>query len=117
MRLSAAKWAELVAAWEASGRSARSFAEERGVAEATLRWWKSELARRAQHEPPRRSPRPRPPRAPSLAMARVVRERDLPPPTLTDTVVVVVGQARIVVQRGFDAALLRAVVHALGSAT
>lgn len=117
MRLSAGKWAELVEAWESSGQPARVFADERGVAEASLRWWKSELARRARSEPARRSPGPRPRVAQAIAMARVVREGEVRSADASETVVVVIGQARVVVQRDFDPALLRAVVHALGGAT
>jgi len=117
MRLSAAKWADLVAAWESSGRSARAFADERGVAESSLRWWKSELARRARHEPPRRSPGPRLPAERTVALARVLRDGESPPIAVSDSVVVVVGSARIVVQRDFDPTHLRAVVRALGGAT
>lgn len=117
-RLSAAKWADLVAAWESSGSSARAFADQRGVAEASLRWWKSELARRARHEPARRSPGPRPRTEPSIALARVVRDGEAPPaPTSSDSLVVMVGPARIVVQRDFDATFLGAVVRAIGGAT
>lgn len=116
MRLSAAKWAELIAALESSGQTVRAFAEERGVAEASLRWWKSELARRARNEPARRSPGPGPRGEQTISLARVVREDETSAPR-KDAVAVVIGRARIVVQRDFDPALLRAVVHALGDAT
>jgi hypothetical protein len=115
MRMSAAKWSELVSAWEASGQSARLFAEEQGVSEASLRWWKGELARRSRNEPPRRSPGPGRNRA-DVALAKVVREgekvRSLEP--VTAPVVIAVGPARILVEHDFDAQLLRAIVHALG---
>src|SRR4051812_20134039 len=117
MRMSAGRWAELVDAWAASGRSARVFAEEHGVTEGSLRWWKAERARRARSEPARRSPGPG--RKPSrvVALARVVREGEAPAASTSDPanppVVVIVGSARILVQHDFDAQLLRAVVHAL----
>jgi len=127
MRLSAGKWADIVAAWDSSGSSARAFAEQRGIAEASLRWWKSELARRARNEPARRSPGPRPRGTElvasarggteSVALARVVREGETPPDERSEPLVVIVGRARVLVQRNFDPALLRAVVDALGSAT
>lgn len=114
MRISAVRWAEYVAQWEASGGSARAFAQGHGIAEASLRWWKSELARRSRNEPARRSPGPTPKREPRVAMARVVRDGEQPPAEQVPTeVTVAVGTARIVVQRGFDAELLRAVVDAL----
>jgi len=116
MRLSAAKWAELVAAWESSGSSARAFADERGISESSLRWWKTELARRARQEPARRSPGPRERGARPVALARVVRPGESAPAAPSE-LVVVVGAARIAVQQGFDAAHLRAVVRALREAT
>ena len=116
-RLSAAKWAELVVAWESSGSSARAFADERGISESSLRWWKTELARRARQEPARRSPGPRERGTPPVALARVVRDGEArPSPTSSDSLVVLVGPARIVVHREFNAALLREVVRALGGA-
>ncbi len=115
LRISAGEWAGLVAAWEKSGRSAASFAAEQGVAESSLRWWKTELARRARKEPARRSPGPR--RARSVALARVVREGETATSERTgQTVSVVVGGARILVEPGFDEQLLRKVVQALGGA-
>lgn len=112
-RLSAAKWAELIAAWESSGSPARAFAEERGIAESSLRWWKFELARRARQEPACRSPGPCERGTSTVALAQVVRTS----PSAPSEIVVVVGAARIDVQRDFDAAHLRAVVHALREAT
>jgi hypothetical protein len=52
-RLSAGQWAELVSIWEAGGESARAFADQDGISEASLRWWKGELARRSRREPAR----------------------------------------------------------------
>jgi hypothetical protein len=117
MRMSAARWAELVSAWEASGQSSRAFADKHGVSEGSLRWWKSELARRARREAPRRSPGPGRNRRGIVALARVVREGE-ETPGLTESaappVVIAVGTARILVRENFDARLLRAIVHALG---
>ena len=115
LRISAADWAELVATWVKSGRPAASFAADHGIAEGSLRWWKTELARRARKEAPRRSPGPR--RAPAIALARVVREGevvDRPPERATGAVSVVVSGARVLVEAGFDGKLLREVVEALG---
>lgn len=119
MRISAGRWAEYVAQWETSGGSARAFAQGHGIAEASLRWWKSELARRSRNEPARRSPGPTPRGESRVTMARVVRDGEQapveqPPAEQVPTeVTVAVGTARIVVQRGFDAELLREVVDAL----
>src|SRR5215831_2083098 len=116
MRLSAAKWSELVSAWDASGHGARAFAEAHGVSEASLRWWKGELARRALQEPARRSPGPGRKRGGNVALARVVRRTEGSSPSIEPEPVrlmVAVGDARIVVSPDFDAPLLRAVVRAL----
>jgi hypothetical protein len=115
--MSAGKWAELVTAWEASGQPARAFAGQQAVSEASLRWWKGELARRARREPPRRSPGPGRNRDQAVALARVVREGEkvpLAPEPSTPAVVIAMGPARILVEHGFDSRLLRAIVHALG---
>jgi hypothetical protein len=115
MRTSAAKWSELVSAWEASGQSAGVFAEQHGMSEGSLRWWKGELARRNRREPPRRSPGPGRNRV-DVPLARVVREGEQASsstePTVTP-VVIAIGAARILVGHDFDARLLRAIVHAL----
>jgi transposase-like protein len=125
-RLSAEEWAELVREWEKSAQSARMFADAHGVAEASLRWWKTEFSRRSKKPaaPPSTSPSAtrrtsRGPRA--VKLARVVRDGEPVPDeeasTRTAGICIVVGYARIVVERGFDAALLRAVIHALGMPT
>lgn len=116
MRMSASKWSELVSAWEVSGQSARSFADAQGVSEASLRWWKGELARRNRREPARRSPGPGRNGA-HVALAKVVREGEKAPSSpepISPPVVIAVGPARILVAHDFDARLLRAIVHALG---
>lgn len=113
-RMSAAKWGELVAAWESSGLSAEAFASEHGIAETTLRWWKTELARRARREVRRRPPRREPPPSGGVSLARVVRERE--GAASMGRVAVVVGAARILVEKGFDRQLLGEVVRALEEA-
>ncbi len=113
--MSAANWAELVSGWEASGESARAFADQRGVSEASLRWWKGELVRRNRREPARRSPGPGRSRE-GVALAKVVREGEAAPCSIepvTAPMVIAIGPARILVEPDFDARLLRAVVHAL----
>lgn len=115
MRINAARWAELVAGWEASGRTASSFAAEQGIAEASLRWWKTELSRRARKQRARRSPGPGRHGGP-VAVARVLREGEAPPTAAertTGSIELVLGGARVVVSPGFDAPLLREVVRAL----
>jgi hypothetical protein len=115
-RKSAAQWGELVSAWEASGIGAEAFASDHGVVGSTLRWWKTELARRARNEPPRRPPKrlPTTTAASGVALARVVRPGDgSAPAEPSGGVAVLAGGARIVVARGFDGRLLREVVRAL----
>ena len=110
----AAKWAERVRGWRASGTSAASFAAGQGFAASTLRWWDSKLTQSAK---------------PRVAMARVVRRAAGAPPEAAagaatsrvappsaPTLTVEVDGVRIVVRRGFDAELLRQLVRAIGGA-
>jgi hypothetical protein len=98
-----AKWSERVKEWRASRRTAEEFAEGRGFEGSTLRYWASRLKTGGTVNV-----------APSLA--RVVRRRHVVRPELArnEGLDVVVGTARIVVRRGFDAELLRAIAVALG---
>lgn len=117
-RKSAAQWGELVSAWEASGLTADVFASEHGVAASSLRWWKTEAARRARKEPRRRSPK-RPSSTPGsrVALARVVRPgAGSAPSAARGGVAVLAGGTRIVVEHGFDGRLLREIVRALEEA-
>jgi len=81
--------ARVVEAWRASGESAFRFARTHGVALNSLKRWASALPDEQ----------------------RFLRLEVAPPPTTT--VAVHVGAARVVVEKGFDRALLRAVVEAL----
>ena len=112
-RLSAEKWAGFVRQWEVSGQSARAFAAAHGLADASLRWWKTELARRSKT-----TAAPTPMRQTRPVLARVVREGEPSPmPEVARGVVaLVIGSVRIEIERGFDPTLLRAVVQALGGA-
>jgi len=108
-----AKWAGRVGAWQASGTSASSFAEGKGFAGSTLRWWEGKL-RRASKGPSH------------VAMARVVRTSPREPASQrasrgrasagapSATVAIEVDGVQIAVRLGFDAELLRQVVKALG---
>ncbi|MGH7435709.1 MAG: IS66 family insertion sequence element accessory protein TnpA [Polyangiaceae bacterium] len=99
VKTTAAEWTERVRAWRESGRSSAEFAEGKGYSEKLLRWWSSELARRARQKP-------------RVQLARVVRT----PPTASVPLTVTIGAARIEVRVGFDRALLRDVIDALGGA-
>jgi hypothetical protein len=85
-----------VQAWRASGQTAPAFAEGKGFSASLLRWWGSELSRRSGRDRP-------------VRLARVVR-----PPRERAALTVAVGPARIEVGPGFDHALLREVLEALG---
>jgi len=108
MRTLAAKWEERIRAWRESGLSAEDFAKSAGCRTKTMQWWASELDRRA------RATKNAPPAVPMVSVQVVTRpatrEHD------GDAISVIVGQARIAVRRGFDPALLREVVIALGGA-
>jgi hypothetical protein len=82
--------ARVVREWRASGDSAFRFARSNGVALNSLKRWASAVPEEQ----------------------RFVR-LEVAPPAITTTVAVHVGSARVVVERGFDPALLRAVVEAL----
>jgi transposase-like protein len=88
--------AELVRAWRASGQSAAAFCRSRGVTESSLYRWVAEARGEAKGMTP-------------LSFVRVAVKAAKSP-----HVVVEVGGAKIGVSGGFDPALLRAVVKALG---
>ena len=106
-----AKWSERVREWRASGKTAEEFSTGLNFEASTLRYWSSRLksVAIATDAPP---------------IARVVRRRRggvapiVPTPTVAPQreLEVVIGGARIVLRRGFDAELLREVAAALGSA-
>jgi hypothetical protein len=104
MTPTAAKWDERVRDWRASGKTAEEFAVGQNFEASTLRYWASRL----KTEGPSKS---------AMAMARVVRResRTVRKDAVGGEVEVIVGEARIVVRRGFDAELLRDVTAALGA--
>jgi hypothetical protein len=97
------KWAERVREWKASGRTAKEFAEGREFKASTLVYWGSCLRRGRVTAPAQKRQR-------GVRMALVVRS----PARIDDSIVVAVGAARVAVRAGFDEALLRRVVKALG---
>lgn len=98
------KWSERVREWKASGRTAQQFAEGREFKASTLVYWASCLRRGRVGAAPGNKRQPR------VRMARVVRTS----PRAEDSIVLTVGAARVAVRAGFDEALLRRVVMALG---
>jgi hypothetical protein len=100
------KWSERVREWEATGGTAAEFSAGRGFEASTLRYWASRL----RH--PERYPAVEAKRARRIRMVRVTPAT----PRREETLDVVVGAARVVVRTGFDGALLREIVDALGGA-
>ncbi len=117
MTAKAAEWAERVRAWRASGKTAVAFAVEHGIAEATLRWWASELGSTAAAEPRRRGRPPKVASAP-LMLARVVRTggQQALTPSPGAPISIAIGDVRVLVERGVDENALRVVFRALGVA-
>jgi hypothetical protein len=119
MSLSQEDWEGLVAEWRRSGKAAARFADEHGVPATALRYW--------INRPPTKGSRPKVGAARStLALplagesfagttpiARVVRAGEAPPLDRSAGVRVIVGEATVVVEPGFDEVHLRAVVRAL----
>lgn len=105
MTPTAAKWSERVRDWRTSGKTAEEFAAGQNFEATTLRYWASRLKTEAATKP-------------VTPMARVVRvrSREVRDDATTSELEVVVGNARIVVRRGFDPELLRQVAVTLGAA-
>ena len=106
------KWSERVGEWRSGGQSANDYAQGRGFAASTLRWWASRLGR-GGGMPTRGGIAARAKGAPAIRMARLVAVRRPVDPTLT----VRVGVAQVEVRAGFDRLLLRELVEALGDAS
>lgn len=92
-------WTKRVQEWKASGLGAPEFVQGRGYQASTLRYWSCRLQRLAEG-------RPWPAR---VRMAKVEVAKGS-----SESLVVAVGAARIEVRPGFDGALLRDVVAAIG---
>lgn len=102
------KWAETIAEWRSSGISAAKFARGHGCSEARLYYWASRLAEGSSSE---KSVHLHGTKGGTPNLVRVVTR---PAVAKAAEVVVEVGHARIRAGRDFDAALLGAVVRALG---
>jgi len=94
-RLTRAEWQGHVAAWQASGATARAYAAEHGLKSKTLLWWSSRLKRERAPEP-------------TVSFMEVV---ELP----TTTVRVRLCGAEVEVSHGADEQTLRVVFAALRS--
>lgn len=106
---SAAVWRQRVRAWRASGETAAQFAEGKGFAEATLRWWAWKL--RGKVAPP--AP------AEPIALLRVVRSGDAGSPAelprRASPIEIELGRARVSVGAGADRGALRDVLEVLAA--
>ena len=100
-----ADWAKRVAAWRASGKSAREFCDGRDYPPKRLQWWAWHLGRSSGERVV--------PREPGVEFARVVRKRDANAGGRVDSIVVQVGAARIEVGARADRAALTAVLDAV----
>jgi transposase-like protein len=100
-------WRRRIAAFRASGLTAAAWTRAEGVTSHQLAYWRRQFPEddRPEDDPPLDA-RPAAGEAPFVAVT-VAAEADA-------ALVVAVGAARIAVQAGFDPALLRAVVQALG---
>jgi hypothetical protein len=94
------KWAERVAQWRASGQTVTEYARGREYQASTLRWWSSRVGRGVVERSS----------GASVRMVRVVAAAKPSESALS----VRVGGVLVEIRPGFDVALLREVVHALG---
>ena len=108
-----ATWVARVEAWKKSGQTAAAFAADKPYKGTTLVWRAWQLRHNAGNTTKRRGTKPFATKktATKIALAEVVRKAS-DESTSARVMVEVVG-ARIAVNRGFDAALLREVVQAL----
>ena len=89
------RWEKRIARWHSSGLSMAAYCREHEVNYAQLVWWRRRLQRDAA--------------SPPLTLIPVVA----PAPSRCPLVIRLAGGVGIEVERGFDAALLSAVVRAL----
>ena len=95
----ASEWSTRVAAWRASGKTAKEFCKGKDYTANRLLWWSSALNRRKV------APKPNP-----LALMRVVGRSD---PVRLGVMVVHLGDARVEVPAGADRATLCTVLDVL----
>lgn len=104
-----ADWAKRVAAWRASGKSAREFCEGREYSPKRLQWWAWHLGRSGDEGATSREGR--------VGFARVVRKRDTEVGAGAGSIVVQVGGARIEVGARVDRGALAAVLDVVLAST
>jgi hypothetical protein len=98
-----AKWAERVERWRASGKTAEEFAQPEDFEASTLRYWASRLKHGGAPASEVQDT--------GVRMMRVKRGRAT---STAAPLVVLVGEARVEIRAGFDEAVFRRVVDALG---
>jgi hypothetical protein len=96
------KWAGRVSAWRASGLTAPAFCVGKDFKPGGLRYWSSRLGNGTGDSPGK-----------AVRLARVVRGAG-PTAAMETPIVIEVGGARVGVRRGFDPAVLGAVLDVLG---
>jgi len=99
----ASEWATRVAAWRASGKTARDFCKGRDYTASRLLWWSSDLKRRGIGQPPDNP----------VAFTRVIRK---PEGRLQSFAAVVhLGSVRIEIPAGADKATVSTVLEVLSA--
>lgn len=106
-----AMWVERIEEWTRSGQSAADFAEGKPFTSGTLTWAASRLRNGARSRSKGPASRPRAARQRKIQMAEVVRRPSRA--AAVESLVLEMGGARILVQRGFDQLLLRDVMAVL----
>jgi transposase len=99
----ASEWATRVAAWRASGKTAKEFCKGRDYTAGRLLWWSSDLKRRGIG----------PASGNSVALTRVIRKREASLQSMS--VVVHFGDIRVEVPAGTDRATLSTVLDVLSA--
>ena len=113
------KWMGRVRDWKRSGQSAKEFSESQPYQPSSLIWWERRLRSRlvAAKRPVRKGADLRSRDCGTTVTVPMVRVmRSAAAQSDAKGVVVEIGSARVVVQAGFDAGLLNAVVRALQGA-
>ena len=102
-----AKWSARVAAWRASGLTARMFCEGKGYTANGLRCWSSRLRKLQSEVGAQKEAAPK-----GVRIARLVR---VPKAAEAETPIVIeVGGTHVCVRRGFDSEVLRELLNVLG---
>ena len=114
-------WRERMRRYEKSGLTIREFCEQEGLVAHQFSWWRGQLKRRAAKSAPRKrtvkrkaSQRTQVARRPNTPAASFVPVQVEPSSRAQPLVEIVLGKPpRIRVTSGFDADLLRQVIHVL----